>query len=89
MCEPGIANYLHRYFLWYENTYFTQELPKNCSVYLSGNDDIVNTKLVTEYLNRHSHVSRKVAMMENMRHGQLVLHPAMSLIFEDIKKMSQ
>jgi hypothetical protein len=70
--EPGIALYFRRFFIWYENTYFSENLPENSSIYLSENDDVVNTEFVSNYLNNHHSDSRKIFILENSFHGKMI-----------------
>ncbi|KAJ2996699.1 hypothetical protein HDV02_006259 [Globomyces sp. JEL0801] len=89
MCEPGIAIFLHRNFVWFENTYFTSQLPTTGKsiVYLSKLDDIVNTDSVYKYLNNNNHPNRQIHMMDELCHGQMVFHSTAKLIFDDVQAM--
>jgi hypothetical protein len=70
------------------NTYFSEELPKNCAIYLSGDDDIVNTTYVYNYLVHHPEESRAVCLVPGMKHGQLVfVKKIMDSIYKDIARL--
>ncbi|KAJ2993046.1 hypothetical protein HDV02_002692 [Globomyces sp. JEL0801] len=85
--EPGIALYLRRYFVWHHNTYFTEHLPKNCKIYLSERDSIVNTNYVSGYLERHPHDTREVDILKGLAHGDFLLGGNYNCIFSDISRM--
>ncbi|KAJ3259544.1 hypothetical protein HK103_002097 [Boothiomyces macroporosus] len=85
MCEPGIAIFLHRYFSWFQNTYFTNELPKDCVIFLAMDDDIVDSHDVLTYLKEHNDERRQVFAIDNMLHGQLVFHRKMKLVFDAVR----
>jgi pimeloyl-ACP methyl ester carboxylesterase len=87
MCEPGIGVYLHRNFVWFENTYFTKQLPLNSTIYLSELDDIVNVNELEAYLTENTHATRKVRMMHNMRHGQAFFTMHMKQMLRDVEDM--
>jgi pimeloyl-ACP methyl ester carboxylesterase/uncharacterized protein YneF (UPF0154 family) len=73
--EPGIALYLRRYFVWYENTYFSMDLPENSVIYIAENDDIINAHNVNSYLKRFNSESRKVILVNQAAHGDFILYP--------------
>ncbi|KAJ3274128.1 hypothetical protein HDV01_003411 [Terramyces sp. JEL0728] len=85
MCEPGIAIFLHRYFSWFQNTYFSNELPQKCVIFLAMDDDIVDAHEVLSYLKDHKDDTRQVVAIEDMLHGQLVFHRKMKLVFDAIQ----
>ena len=76
-------------FRWHKNTYFSHELPKNCHIYFSENDDIVNTKYVTEYLSRFSHPDRNFEVIPIVRHGQHLLAGCLDPILDDLERLSR
>ncbi|KAJ3314136.1 hypothetical protein HDV04_000908 [Boothiomyces sp. JEL0838] len=82
--EPGIATYLRRYFVWFENTYFSSHLPKNASIFLAEKDEIVDSMYVKDYLYRHSEEGRNVSIVNDATHGQMMLAGCYNDIFNDI-----
>ncbi|KAJ3305092.1 hypothetical protein HDV03_002019 [Kappamyces sp. JEL0829] len=87
--EPGIALYIRRYFVWHQNTYFSAGLPTNCKIYLSENDDIVNTPYVSSYLERHPHSDRSHEISAGVRHGELLLSGNLTPLLDDIERLSK
>jgi pimeloyl-ACP methyl ester carboxylesterase len=87
MSEAGIATFLHRYFVWFQNTYFTHQLPKNCVIFLAGKDDIINSQNILNYLTIHQDSSRKVMYVSNFHHGQIMASTQAIGIIQEISKM--
>ncbi|KAI8900236.1 hypothetical protein BC833DRAFT_582754 [Globomyces pollinis-pini] len=87
--EVGIALYLRRWFVWYQNTYFTDTLPENCKIYLSEYDGIVNSEYVGTYLAKNAHHSRKVEIIGSVNHGDLLMFGDQSRILEDIRRLDK
>jgi pimeloyl-ACP methyl ester carboxylesterase len=89
MSEAGIATFLHRYFVWFQNTYFTDQLPDNCVIFLAGKDDIVNAPNVLHYLqnNKARNETRKIMYNSHFHHGQIMASPQAFEIIKEINKM--
>jgi pimeloyl-ACP methyl ester carboxylesterase len=89
MSEPGHATFLHRYFVWFHNTYFTSDLPENCYIFLSEKDNIVNTPGVLKYLLRNPNPSRRLVLIEAFRHGQILASPEVARVVSAIKQLDK
>jgi pimeloyl-ACP methyl ester carboxylesterase len=89
MAEPGHATFLHRYFVWFQNTYFTAELPQNSYVFLSENDNIVESTNVADYLVSNPDSTRRIVMIKAFRHGQILASPEVSRVVGAIQKLSK
>ncbi|EPZ32945.1 hypothetical protein O9G_005422 [Rozella allomycis CSF55] len=89
MSEAGIATYLHRYFVWFQNTYFTDELPERSVIYLSEKDDIIDTPMILRYLKKNWNPSRKIVLVKAFHHGQIVASPELIKIISDIDDLSK
>jgi pimeloyl-ACP methyl ester carboxylesterase len=87
MSEPGHATYLHRYFVWFHNTYFTKQLPGNCFIILSQKDNIVNSPNVVEYLMKNQDPTRQVILMKAFRHGQILASPEVGRVISAINEL--
>jgi pimeloyl-ACP methyl ester carboxylesterase len=88
MAEPGHATYLHRYFVWFQNTYLTQDLPRDSYIFLSEKDNIVETRFVVDYLVKNPHPSRQVVLIKAFRHGQILASPEVGRVVAAIQKLS-
>lgn len=87
--ELFTANVLTRHFYWYHNVMWKEELPKDCVVVLSGNDDIINARMVQSYLEGHGRDTSdtsliKVLWFESFFHGELLLNRAAQLQILDL-----
>ncbi|KAI8900423.1 Alpha/Beta hydrolase protein [Globomyces pollinis-pini] len=89
MTEPGHATFLHRYFVWFQNTYFTTDLPQNCSIYLSEKDNIVNTPNVLDYLVENPHPTRRLVLIKAFRHGQILASPEVGRIVSEVQRLTE
>jgi hypothetical protein len=89
MAEPGHATFLHRYFCWFQNTYFTENLPENTYIFLSEKDNIVDTPVVARYLVKNSSPKRKIVVIKAFRHGQILASPEVSRVVMAIETLSQ
>jgi pimeloyl-ACP methyl ester carboxylesterase len=67
--EYSTAHFLHRYMVWYDGGFFTDEIPRNCEVFLSADDDIVDSKYTSEYLNKHGPKQLLTTIFPNTSHG--------------------
>ena len=85
MMEPGTHLFLRRYFVWHKNTYFSNQLPRNCKVYLSEDDDIVNAKNVAEYLQNMSENGRSFEVLKDHAHGGFLLRNKFNKFYDDIR----
>jgi hypothetical protein len=84
--EPGITLYLRKYFVWHQNVYFSNELPLNSCIFLSEKDDIVSTRAVSKYLERHAHPKRTIHIYPLAQHGQAIFTGQFSEIFGQLEK---
>ncbi|KAJ3319185.1 hypothetical protein HDV06_006625 [Boothiomyces sp. JEL0866] len=89
MTEPGHATFLHRYFVWFQNTYFTSQLPKNSVIYLSEKDNIVDSPSVAEYLLENYDPSRQLVYIKAFRHGQILASPEVSRVVKEIEALGK
>jgi pimeloyl-ACP methyl ester carboxylesterase len=88
MSEAGIATFLHRYFVWFQNTYFTSQLPSDAVIYLAERDDIISAQSVLAYLQSHPHPKRKVVYVKKFHHGQLIASIELIRIIDEINAFS-
>lgn len=70
------------------NTYYSNDLPKHCKIYLAENDEIVNVEYVNAYLQRFESKFREVTVMKNMRHGQYVLSGDYRALFASVENVN-
>ncbi|KAI8893907.1 Alpha/Beta hydrolase protein [Globomyces pollinis-pini] len=87
MSEPGIATYFHRHFIWFQNTYFTDDLPTQSILYLSEDDAIVDVKGLLKYLRKNTHPSRKVVTVKDFFHGEILMSPEMLQLLNSIEQL--
>jgi pimeloyl-ACP methyl ester carboxylesterase len=78
--ELFTGNVLMRHFYWQHNNLWPDELPRECVVMLSGMDDIIDPRLVREYLKVHQTRTKGSAMkmlwLNNYFHGGFLLDGA-------------
>ena len=87
MSEAGISTFLRRYFVWFQNVYFTHQLPKNCTIFLAEKDDIINAPDLLQYLELNQDNSRTVIYLCNFHHGQIMASTQAFQIIQEINKM--
>ena len=73
----------------FQNTYFTDDLPQNCFIFLSEKDKIVETKSVVDYLCTRLDSTRKVVMFKSFPHGQILASPEVSEVVAAINTLSK
>ncbi|KAI8893906.1 hypothetical protein BC833DRAFT_606866 [Globomyces pollinis-pini] len=86
MGEAGIATFFHRHFVWFQNTYFTHDLPENCILYLSEDDVIVEVDVLTKYLKKTPCKSRRVVTVKGFFHGQILFSPELLHMLAEIAR---
>ncbi|KAI8067820.1 Alpha/Beta hydrolase protein [Gongronella butleri] len=98
--ELYISHYFSRHFYWFETALFiaskspdhktsqyTIPMPKNTKVYLSENDNIVNSDRVYTYLHKHG---INVHWMSGLYHSSFLFHPSWQQnILHTLKSFSQ
>jgi pimeloyl-ACP methyl ester carboxylesterase len=82
--EPGIALYMRDYFVWFQNTYFTEFLPSNTTIFFAENDHIIDYKVVVPYLEKFPCISRKIEIVKKSFHGKMLLMGDLQPIFNAI-----
>jgi pimeloyl-ACP methyl ester carboxylesterase len=82
--EPGIALYMRDYFVWFQNTYFTEFLPSNTTIFFAELDHIVEYKVVGPYLANFPCTSRKVIVIEGAFHGKMLIMGDLEPIFQEV-----
>jgi hypothetical protein len=73
--ETGVSFWLRRYFFWYYNCFFTNEIPPNCSVYLSSEDSVVPFDVVYNYIKKHAPPAVKTNTLQGFQHGEILTRP--------------
>jgi pimeloyl-ACP methyl ester carboxylesterase len=84
MSEADHALYLHRYFVWFQNSILTKDLPENSFIFLSEKDNIVATEQVVDYLLQNPSSKRKLILYKSFRHGQILASPEMTSVVQAI-----
>merc|ERR1712048_156486 len=71
------AHVLFRHFYWYHNNMWADELPDNCTVVLSGNDNIIDPQLVRRYLQdskeKRDLIELEIAWYPHLGHGAFLV----------------
>ena len=75
--ELYTANALMRYFPWYHNVLWLDELPDQCVVMLSSDDDIADARTIRCYLEEYQKANPttelKLVWLDGFFHGSVLL----------------